>query len=49
MSDEPRTREVWDGAASILAAVKCVEPCHRLNALALAIDAWVKTKGTLDV
>jgi hypothetical protein len=40
---------VLDGAAEILAAMKGIAPGHRQNALAMAIDAWVKTKGVLDV
>ena len=40
---------VYEGAASILAAVKAVDPAHRLNALAVALDAFVKTDGRVEV
>ncbi len=42
-----RDPAAWGGAIEIVAVLKAVDPAHRLDALALACDVWVKTNGTL--
>lgn len=41
--------QVWNGAVEILAAVKSVPFEHRLDAFAVAFDAFVRTSGTIDI
>jgi hypothetical protein len=40
---------VRDGATRILAEVKNVDPDHRMDAVALAVNVFIATRGTLEV
>ena len=42
-TDDRAGSPAWDGAVALTAALVAIEPEHRLDALALACDAAVKT------